>query len=70
MGRGVPRHCMGQPVSRYILDRELQRPLNATTNQIPGQTGVVYATAFRSYHRVHPGDDGLIQTTTNIEEGG
>ena len=61
---------MGRTVSRYILDRELQRPLNATANQTPGQTGVLYATAFRSYHRVHPGDDGLVRTTTNIEEGG
>ena len=52
------------------MDRELQRPLNATTNQIPGQTGVLYATTCRPYHRVHSGDDGLIQTTTNIEEGG
>ena len=55
---------MGRTVSRYILDREFQRPLNATANQTPGQTGVLYATAFPSYHQILPGDHYILWTGT------
>ena len=64
LGRTIQRHLVGRGVSRHFLDREFHRALHATANQTPGQTNTLSLSAFRLYHRIRPGDHGILWTAT------